>query len=394
MTPIARVLGAGLAVLAVSPIAGASAASADRDPDAFTPISLTTLNRPAPVLGSDGRYHLVYEVQALNISGLPWNIRSLRAEGTNGRVYARWSGKRVRTVLVAMGSGKPTARLDPGEGGLFHLTFSVARKRDLPRSLVNVVSARNATKPVVGPPRASDRTRPSRLVRRAPVVLGPPLRGSNWVAADGCCTAHRHVWATQPYGGRLQTIQRFAIDWEQLDDQGRLFSGDPKVLTNWPGYGEEELAVADGTIVHVLDGLPDQVPGSLPAAINPVEADGNSVFLRLDDGRYVAYAHMSPGSLRVKVGDRVTRGQVLGLLGNSGNSSAPHLHLHVMNAPVVLGANGLPYVFDRFTITGRIASTEAFNHAEETGEPARMGPVVVGPRTNALPLDQVVVTWG
>jgi hypothetical protein len=79
------------------------------------------------VFGSDGRDHVVYEVQAINISGLPWNIRSLRDEGTNGRVYGRWSDKRVRTVLVAMGSGKPIARLDPGQGGVFHLTFCRAR---------------------------------------------------------------------------------------------------------------------------------------------------------------------------------------------------------------------------------------------------------------------------
>jgi murein DD-endopeptidase MepM/ murein hydrolase activator NlpD len=100
-----------------------------------------------------------------------------------------------------------------------------------------------------------------------------------------------------------------------------------------------------------------------------------------------------PRSVTVRVGDRVVRGQVLGRVGNSGNSSAPHLHMHVMASNQLFAANGLPYVFDAFDVTGRIASTDAFNRAEATGEPARLGPVRTGPRRNELTMDQLIVTW-
>ena len=72
-------------------------------------------------------------------------------------------------------------------------------------------------------------------------------------------------------------------------------SDDDSVLSNWEGYGENILAVADGTVVRAIDGLPNQVPGALPQGLNPLQADGNAVFLRLRDGRIVMYAHMIPG---------------------------------------------------------------------------------------------------
>jgi murein DD-endopeptidase MepM/ murein hydrolase activator NlpD len=146
-------------------------------------------------------------------------------------------------------------------------------------------------------------------------------------------------------------------------------------------------------VVRAIDGLPDQVPGALPEGLAPLEADGNAVFLRLRDGRIVFYAHVVPGSVTVRAGDRVVRGQLLGRVGNSGNSSAPHLHLHVVGRNAIFGADGLPYVFSGFDVTGRVASTEAFDRAEATGEPVRLRRVRTGTRRDVLPLDQVIVTW-
>src|SRR5690606_30765550 len=135
-------------------------------------------------------------------------------------------------------------------------------------------------------------------------------------------------------------------DWEQLDEAGRIYDGpraDPKSYTI---FGAEALAVADATVAAVIDGLPEQTPGEYPTNIPLAQADGNSVILDLGGGRFALYAHLQPGSLRVKPGERVRRGQVLGLVGNSGNSVAPHLHFHVMDGPSPLDANGLPYAID------------------------------------------------
>jgi murein DD-endopeptidase MepM/ murein hydrolase activator NlpD len=132
--------------------------------------------------------------------------------------------------------------------------------------------------------------------------------------------------------------------------------GDPKDVHAYSDYGAQVLAVAGGTVVSTLDTLDDQVPGSLPdpATITLANVDGNHVVLDLGGGHYAFYAHLQKGSVTVHPGDRVHRGQVLGLLGNTGNTSAPHLHFHLMDGPSVLGSDGLPYTYGRVDLAGYV----------------------------------------
>jgi murein DD-endopeptidase MepM/ murein hydrolase activator NlpD len=155
--------------------------------------------------------------------------------------------------------------------------------------------------------------------------------------------------------GRVRIAQRFAIDYALLNDDGRPWRGDELDNASYHGYGAELLAVADGTVVDVKDGLPENVPGLTSRAIPITMATvaGNYVTLKIGEGHYAFYAHLQPGSLRVRLGDRVRRGDVLGLLGNSGNSTAPHLHFHVSDGTSPLGSEGLPYVIDAFDVLGR-----------------------------------------
>ena len=117
--------------------------------------------------------------------------------------------------------------------------------------------------------------------------------------------------------------------------------------------------------------------------------------LDLGNGRFALYAHLQPKSIKVKAGDQVTRGQVLALVGNSGNSGAPHLHFHVMSGPSPLDSNGLPYAIDTYEVTGHAPSTAAFDTAEDKGTPLEFTPVEP-PRAveKALPLDQSIVRFG
>jgi murein DD-endopeptidase MepM/ murein hydrolase activator NlpD len=83
------------------------------------------------------------------------------------------------------------------------------------------------------------------------------------------------------------------------------------------------------------------------------DAGGNHVIVDIGGGRYAFYAHLKPHSITVQEGDHVRRGQVLAQLGNSGNTTAPHLHFHMMDAPLPLGADhNLPYVIDSFRYQG------------------------------------------
>ena len=144
--------------------------------------------------------------------------------------------------------------------------------------------------------------------------------------------------------------QRFAIDWLQVGPNGRPVEGDEKANEAYSGYGNEVLAVADGVVAATKDGIPENIPGLTSRAV-PITLEtigGNHVILDVGGGRFAFYAHMQPGSLRVKVGEKVRRGQVLGLVGNSGNSTAPHLHFHLADANSPLESEGLPYVLESF----------------------------------------------
>jgi murein DD-endopeptidase MepM/ murein hydrolase activator NlpD len=102
---------------------------------------------------------------------------------------------------------------------------------------------------------------------------------------------------------------------------------------------------------------------------------------------------VEPGSLRVKLGDHVTKGEVIGLLGNSGNSDAPHLHFHVMDGKSPLDSNGLPYVFTHFAGRGRLDGA-SFEAMFADGKPGVVKPSPLdGGRTDQLPLNDEVVDF-
>jgi murein DD-endopeptidase MepM/ murein hydrolase activator NlpD len=186
-------------------------------------------------------------------------------------------------------------------------------------------------------------------------VISPPLRGDNWVAGNGPSNTSGHRRTIIPIDGKARIPQRFAIDWVQLNPDGMTYTGDPLDNKNYRAYGSEALAVANGIVVATKDGIPQNVPGENSRAV-PITLEtvgGNHVILDLGNGHYAFYAHLQPGSLRVKVGDRVKRGQVLGLVGNSGNSTEPHLHFHIGDSNSPLGSEGIPYVFESFEARAR-----------------------------------------
>jgi murein DD-endopeptidase MepM/ murein hydrolase activator NlpD len=197
-----------------------------------------------------------------------------------------------------------------------------------------------------------------------------------------------------PVNGRVWIAQRYAVDWEQMDGQGRIYNGPQEKLESYTIFGKPVLAVADGMVVAVIDGLPEQTPGKYPTHIPLDEADGNSVILDLGQERYAMYAHMKTGSIKVHKGDQVKIGQVIGLVGNTGNSVAPHLHFQVNAEPSSLASNGLPYEIRSFEVVGKTPGTKAFDEAEEKGTPLAVTPMKpVRQVTGALPLDQLIISF-
>jgi murein DD-endopeptidase MepM/ murein hydrolase activator NlpD len=161
--------------------------------------------------------------------------------------------------------------------------------------------------------------------------------------------------------GVTRVPQRYAQDWILLDPvTGAAASGNASLARNYFGFGKEIHAVADGTVVAASDGLPDieTIYSAPPATVDT--AAGNFVIIDIGNKKYACFAHMVNGSVRVKPGDGVKEGQVIGLMGNSGNSDLPHLHFQVVtDTPSFLGAEGYPHVYRSFDVIGNVNQTKA-----------------------------------
>lgn len=151
--------------------------------------------------------------------------------------------------------------------------------------------------------------------------------------------------------------QRFASDFV-VHENGQSYSGDPQRLENYHCWGREILAPADGEVIATVDDLPDLPIGDT----DPQNPAGNHVILALGDEEFAFLAHMQQGSIAVQQGDQISRGDVLGLCGNSGNTSEPHLHVHLQTTPDLLDGEGLPAQFTDYLADGEPV---------ERGEPER-----------------------
>ena len=164
--------------------------------------------------------------------------------------------------------------------------------------------------------------------------------------------AKSHQGARYITEGRATYPQRFAIDWTLIDDNGNFAKNDIKKNENWETYGVELISVADGKVIEIKNGIIENIPLSEEMAIRITRETigGNYVIIDIGNNRYAFYGHLIPNSLKVKVGDTVKKGQVIGLLGNSGNSDAPHLHFHLeTKSNAFFGGEGIPYHINKYT---------------------------------------------
>lgn len=172
---------------------------------------------------------------------------------------------------------------------------------------------------------------------RTPLRL--PFDG-DWSVVWGGRTTSENYHAADPG-------QRFATDFLILRD-GRSHSGDPARLDSYHCWGRPVLAPAAGRVAAAVDGLPDQAIGSR----DPANPAGNHVVLDLGQGEFAFLAHLQQGSMRVQRDQQVAAEQEIGLCGNSGNSSEPHLHFHLQTAPVLGEGLGLPAQFAAYLADG------------------------------------------
>ena len=300
------------------------------------PLDLRVPMPPTPFTGNDAHTYLAYELHIGNMSSRDLVLDRIEVINTTTPIVT-FEGNDLNAALMgAAGSDKRT--LGAGRRAVLFVWVPVGDGQIAPASLHHriTIGELSLDAGVVA------------VSTQKPVVIGPPLRGTDWLAGNGPGRDSGHRRALIAIEGSARIAQRFAIDWVQLAPAGGTFTGDPKDNKSYRAYGAEVLAVANGSVVATKDGIPENVPGptSRAVAITSDTIGGNHIVLDIGGGRYAFYAHLQPGSLKVKVGDRVTRGQVIGLVGNSGNSTEPHLHFHVSDGISPLGSEGLPYTID------------------------------------------------
>ncbi len=195
-----------------------------------------------------------------------------------------------------------------------------------------------------------------------PRLIGSPLAAKNLVFAHQSTMGY-HYNMMFPRQGTIYTFERYAFDAIQYDDALSLFyAGDPTVNTSHFIYGLPLYAVADGVVVQTVDGQPENHGTAADLKINTLdELAGNAVLLDIGGGHYAGYAHCIPGSIKVRKGDRVRKGDLLALVGNSGNSKAPHLHFQVTDAHDFIWSMAVPFVIDAYTKVGEMENVETGN---------------------------------
>ncbi len=360
-------------------------AAATPQPLQAIPVDLAVPFSPAPVK-ADGQLHLDYELHLTNMGSSALTLKRIEVRDGDTTVAA-YEGDALSAILARPGTPDPGDRRKVA-AGLGAVAFIDIVLGQAPKSTLT----HRLTFDPVTPANAAEQSEvtggPVRLDPKTPVVLGPPLRGSGWLASHGLSPASSHRRTLLTLNGKAMIAQRYAIDWTRIGADGQIFRDDPSKNGNWTPYGSDVLAVASGKVVEIVDGLPENDPASdtKAIAITVDNAAGNHLILDVGDGRYVLYAHLKPGSFRVREGDQVQEGQVIAALGNTGKSDAPHLHFQVMDRPSPLAAEGLPYTFRHFTLTGHVDSLKVF--VDGTGWRARSAPQ---PRTAELPLENDVV---
>lgn len=398
--------------------ASASAVTANIDiPDAYTPVVIRPLSDPTfPFKGTDGKYHVVYDLELQNASPIPATVEKvevLDAENQD-KVIASYSGKQLvdpdcpfgdcnRLRSIVLGRPVDNAKINPDEGRILYVDFTFDALEDAPAAVVHRFIGMGATGPASQKPAKVDYVvTPYDISAGTARVIGPPLQGTNWVALNGCCEpGWPHRSSPNALTGAVRNSQRFAIDYKRMNDEGRFFEGDKNKNESYVDYGEPILAVADGTVVSTLDELPANAPGVLPAQ-NPELADkitvdnvdGNHIVLDIGDGDYVMYAHLIKGSLQVKAGDTVTKGQQIAELGNTGNANASHLHFQMMNGPSLVNSDALPYEIDTFEYLGQV-EPDLFLKTDDFLSGVFADPTAMTPqsRTEELPLNLSIVNF-
>jgi hypothetical protein len=315
----------------------------------------TTFMDPSGFPATDARDHLVYEVRLDNPNDARVTLDRLEIVDEGGRVLKSLGPKAIGLVTFGLGPSGffPTRVLEPQGFAVVLVDLRMRPDVAMPQTLAHRFE-------VTLDPNGSATTETVTIAEtdvstQELTVFGPPLSGKD-LAVFGCCSRPFGHRLAMGIGEEITVAQRHAIDFVRMSRGLSTFSGNGRTNKSYYIFGDPVFSMAAGEVVAARDGVAENLPGESPSDPGP-NGGGNFAEVDVGGGVHVVYAHLREGSVAVEVGDIVTRGQMLGRVGNTGSSSEPHLHIHVMDGPggeSGSDSDGLPYVFDSFQHQARI----------------------------------------
>ncbi|SRR6266581_2046498 len=367
-----------------------------------SPVEVVTPKPPTPVI-IEGNRVLVYELHITNFGPSSLTLTGIQVfvgggerspgEPAGGDKLADYSGSSLSELLrpvdesSQMGeSSHMASRSNPGQLDIGHRVIAfmyLTVPGNLRISALRHRFSFDAADPSRSKGTPNDESALDGIIvpvlQQSPLVLAPPFKDGVWVAGNGPSNISVHRRSVIAIDGRPYISQRFAIDWVLVGSNGNTFHDSRERNDNFWAFGQPVLAVADGEVTEVVDGIPDNIPGKLPL-VTVQTTTGNHIIERIAAGTYVMFAHLKQGSIAVGLHQKIKRGAQIAQVGNSGNTTGAHLHLQVTDGNSAIAAEGIPFVFDQFRFLGLGKDFEEDHHPDL-------------PRSRTLPMDDSVISF-
>lgn len=326
-----------------------------RASDQVSAILVQPIQDAQVVLGSDDMNHVEYELLVVNVFSDPVTLTGVTVIGPDGAELQQIEGDALAAATQSLYTHAPSPAIEASAAASLDVDLLLPPDA-VPERVTHrieyelpdgVAGAAILDEHVVHGPDVE-------IDRGEAMVIAPPVAGAGWLATSACCSPNVHRDLRLSVDGlRIATAETFAVDWARVQGD-RVYDGDGATNEQFYGFGADLLAVADGTVVAVSDGVEESVPFNSVPPDTKEGFGGNQVILEIAPGVFAAYAHLQPGSATVAVGDEVDEGDVIGKLGNTGPSQGPHLHFGLLDKPDLFAGRSLPFVHEEFTLVGTV----------------------------------------
>jgi murein DD-endopeptidase len=312
------------------------------------PNTITFIN----IIGKPTAY---YEMYLTNFSTDTFKLKRLSIVNSSDSIICyTMQNQELRNSYRKIGSvvKDTTLQLLPGNAAIIYIELSLQKGQiqEIKHRLgFEIVGKENSGE-------VSVETSATKCYLNTQLVLGAPLKGGIWAAVYEPAWERGHRRVIYTMHGKARIPGRYAIDFIKMDSKGKYANGDENIVRNWFGYEVDVVAVADGIVSSIRDDFSESATLSEHVKYTPDKAAGNYVSIKIGNNQFAFYEHLKPKSIKVKIGQKVKKGDVIASLGFTGQTTGPHLHFHVAEADSPLGAEGIPFVFEQFEMLGSYAN--------------------------------------